>query len=433
MTIARASLAAADAGAAVARNLSISGKTLRVDRVHADLRDFDRIFALCIGKAAVSMAAVLEKKLGRLLTRGIVVTKHGHTRGTLARMEVYEAGHPIPDEAGLKASLIVAQCLRELNARDLLVIAVSGGASALLPAPTPGLTLAEKQATTNLLLQCGADIGELNTVRKHLSFLKGGRLAALAYPATVIGLLLSDVIGDPLDVIGSGLTAPDPTTFEDAMAVLGSYKLLPRLPKPVRRHLEAGRAGTLPETPKPGDSIFQNVHNVVIGSNRLALEAARIQAKALGYRCSILTSMLTGETREAAAVHAAILSEVQRFGSPLTPPACLLSGGETTVTVRGTGRGGRNQEFALAAAIALDGLGDAVMLSLGTDGTDGPTDAAGAIATGSTVRRALEAGLSPQRHLAENNSYPLFEALGDLIRTGATGTNVMDIQVLLAR
>ena len=432
LAIAHACLAAADAASAVGRHLFVSQGKLRAGPVQIAIGDFDRIFALSVGKAAVPMAAFLEVRLGERLTQGLAITKHGHTQTPLRRTEIYESGHPVPDEAGLQAARHVERLLRELNTRDLLIVAISGGASALLPSPAAGLTLAEKQATTNLLLQCGADISELNKVRKHLSLLKGGRLAALAYPATVIGLLLSDVIGDPMDVIGSGLTAPDATTFEDAWDVLASYGLLDRVPGPVRQHLQAGKAGHLPETPKAGDPLFRNVHNVIIGSNRLALEAARSQAKKLGYRCGILTSTLTGETREAAAVHGAILSEVQTFGSPLRAPACLLSGGETTVTIRGSGKGGRNQEFALAGAIAIDGLKEAAILSLGTDGTDGPTDAAGALATGGTVRRALEAGLNPQRHLAENNAYPFFDALGDLVRTGPTGTNVMDIHILLA-
>jgi hydroxypyruvate reductase len=322
--------------------------------------------------------------------------------------------------------------LKELNARDLLIVLISGGASALLPAPVEPITLSDKQQTTDLLLRAGADITELNTVRKHLSALKGGNLAALAYPATTISLVLSDVIGDRLDVIGSGPTVPDSSTFSDAFAVIQKYKLTRRIPKAVRRRLEAGAAGKAPETPKPGDPLFRNVHNVVIGSNRLSLEAAAGQAKALGYRTLILSSTMQGEAREVARVHAQILREVHLSGHPLRRPACILSGGETTVTVTGSGKGGRNQEFALAAAIDIAGLNDALVLSAGTDGTDGPTDAAGAIATGDTVKRAAALGLDARKHLCTNDAYPFFDALCDLIRTGPTGTNVMDIHLLLA-
>lgn len=343
-----------------------------------------------------------------------------------------EAGHPIPDRNGLAASNRVLELLSQFNARDLLIVLVSGGASALLPAPAEPITLRDKQRTTNLLLKAGANIAELNAVRKHLSALKGGNLAARAYPATVVGLLLSDVIGDPLDTIGSGLTAPDPTTFADAVAVLDKYDLTQRIPAAVRDRLFQGAAGALPDTPKPGDPVFRLVHNVIVGSNRLALEAAAAKARSLGYHTLILSSVIQGEASEVAGVHAQILREVHLSSYPVRRPACILSGGETTVTVRGHGKGGRSQEFALAAAIAIAGLPASIVLSSGTDGTDGPTDAAGAIATGSTVERAAPLELDPAKHLATNDSYPFFDALGDLIRTGPTGTNVMDIHVMLA-
>ncbi len=269
-------------------------------------------------------------------------------------------------------------------------------------------------------------------MRKHLSFLKGGRLAALAYPATIVSLLLSDVIGDAVDVIGSGPTAPDNSTFADALMVLKHFELLDQVSEVVRARLEQGAAGLIEETPKPGDPIFRNVHNIIVGSNRLALEAAERAARDLGYRTLILSSSLEGETCEIASSHAQTLREIAASGRPIPAPACILSGGETTVTVRGAGKGGRNQEFALAAAPRIAGLDKVAVLSAGTDGTDGPTDAAGAIATGSTAARAQELGLSVGGHLANNDSYSFFEKLGDLVRTGPTGTNVMDIQVMLA-
>jgi glycerate 2-kinase len=380
-----------------------------------------------VGKAAVEMAAAVEAITGKWLAGGIAITKHGHAQSRLRQISILEAGHPIPDHAGIQAAHQVRDLLRELNARDLLIVAISGGASALLSAPAEPITLAAKQKTTELLLRAGADIFQLNAVRKHLSFLKGGRLAALAYPATVVSLLLSDVIGDSLDVIGSGPTAPDPTTFADAIHVLEKCKVVARTPKTVLNLLRSGVRGEIAETPKPGDPLFEDVYNIVAGSNALALKAAARQARALGYRPHILSNAISGEAREVAPTHIEILRNAAKR------PACLLAGGETTVTVKGKGKGGRNQEFALAAAIAMDGLPHVLALCAGTDGTDGPTDAAGAIATGKSIARARRLGLDPAKYLANNDSYAFFSALGDLVKTGPTGTNVMDIEVLLAR
>jgi len=362
------------------------------------------------------MANAVAQSLGRKVDDGIVVTKYGHGGNLDAKLQVFECAHPVPDKKGVEAAERLEQMLRELNARDLLICAVSGGASALLPAPTPGLTLAQKQNLTDRLLRAGADIHELNTVRKHISRLKGGRLAALAYPATVVGLLLSDVIGDDPGVIGSGPTSPDASTLEHAHAVMSKYGL--RLPD----------AAT--ETPKPGDEIFKNVRNMIVGSNRQALFAAAAEAKKRDYNPLILSSTMQGEAREVARVHAQVLREIRASGHPLKPPACVLSGGETTVSVRGNGKGGRNQEFALAAALEISDVRDVLVLSGGTDGTDGPTDAAGAIATGSTLSRAERLDLNPRDYLSRNDSYSFFEGLGDLIKTGPTGTNVMDVHLL---
>lgn len=433
LKILRAALAASDAGNAVRKHLRVDSGHIKAENVRLPLGDFDRIFLVAVGKASVEMGAVLEKIFGADLNGGFALTKHGHVTSKLHRIRVVAAGHPIPDAAGVAAANEIRALLSELNRRDLLVVAISGGTSSLLSAPAEPVTLKSKQATTDLLLRAGATIGELNAVRKHLSFLKGGRLAALAYPATVLGLLLSDVIGDPLDVIGSGPTAPDPTTFADAIAILERFRLLNRVPRAVRERLERGAAHAIEETPKPGDAIFKNVHNIVIGSNRLALDAALRQANALQYRTLILSSSMEGETREVARVHGQILRELAASGHPVAPPACILSGGETTVTVRGRGQGGRNQEFALAASTVIAGISNVLVLSAGTDGTDGPTDAAGAIATGSTLARARRMGLDPYEHLAQNNSYAFFDPLGDLIKIGPTGTNVMDIHILLAK
>jgi glycerate 2-kinase len=378
------------------------------------------------------MAAAVEDIVGKRLTSGIAVTKQGHAKSALRRVEIIEARHPIPDQAGVRASAAIRALLRDLNARDLVLVAISGGASALLSAPAEPITLHAKQKTTDLLLRAGATINELNAVRKHISTLKGGQLASLAYPATVVSLLLSDVIGDPPDVIGSGPTAPDPSTFADAIGVLKKFGLLKAVPPVVRERLERGVRGEIEETPKPGELLFKQVHNVIVGSNRLALEAAAREAKMRGFHPLILSSTIDGETREVARTHAQILREVALSCHPVRSPACILSGGETTVTIEGKGKGGRNQEFALAVAFEIEGFPNLAVLSAGTDGTDGPTDAAGAIVTGDTIRRALKRGLDPKKHLAENNSYPFFDALGSLIKTGPTGTNVMDIHMLLS-
>ena len=427
-----AGLEAADAGNAVRRHLSRSSNCLQVGTMRMDLERFEQIVLLSIGKAAVAMAAAAEQVLGESLDTGLVVTKHGHVTHSLGNCAVIQAGHPIPDEAGERASRLIEALTRQLTASDLLLVLISGGASALMPASASGVTLAAKQQTTNLLLRAGATIYELNAVRKHLSALKGGRLAALAFPATVIGLLLSDVVGDPVDVIGSGPTAPDSSTYADALAVLTKFGLLECVPPMVRAHLENGALGLLSETPKPDDAIFAKVKNVVVGSNRLALEAAAKKAIQLGYNALVLSSTIEGETREIASMHAQILREIVTSGNPVPAPACILSGGETTVTIRGEGKGGRNQEFALAAALGSAGLENVSVLSVGTDGTDGPTDAAGALATGATLERASKLGLDAAAHLACNDSYPFFDALGDLIRTGSTGTNVMDLHILMA-
>jgi len=432
LAIFRVALAAANANAAVKRHLTTSATRLRAGATNFAFAAMDRILLIAVGKAASHMAEAVESRLGERFTGGLIITKQGHAMSYPGRCEVIEAGHPVPDENSLRAGQAVLGLLHELTPNDLLIVAISGGASALLCAPVEGVTLAAKQHTTNLLLRAGADIYELNCVRKHLSLLKGGSLAARAYPARVLSLLLSDVVGDPLDVIGSGLTAPDPSTFAQALRTLEKRGILQQVSPEVREHLEKGARGEVLETAKPGDGQFENVTNVVVGSSRQALEAAAEEAKHRGYRPLILSSRIQGEAREAARLHADILWEAVSSGHPVRPPACILSGGETTVTVRGDGKGGRNQEFALAAAIALSGARSVMMLSAGTDGSDGPTDAAGAIVTGDTVARATKFGHHAEDYLARNDSYHFFEALGDLVKTGPTGTNVMDVNIMLA-
>jgi hydroxypyruvate reductase len=376
------------------------------------------------------MAANLEKILGSRITAGWINVKYGHGR-KLRRIHVQEAGHPLPDENGLKGAQEIVRLLSNLTERDLVIFLISGGGSALLPSPLPEITLEEKQKVTDLLLSCGATIQEINVLRKHLSILKGGGLARIVYPATLISLILSDVIGDPLDAIASGPTVPDPTCFEDCARILDCYALWEKIPPPVARHIREGLEGKREETLKEGNPAFEKVYNLIVGNNLLAMKAAQEKARALGFRTVMLSSLVEGETREVGKVHAAVAKEVLLSGNPIPPPACILSGGETTVTLKGKGKGGRNQEFALALALEIAGWKEIVALSAGTDGTDGPTDAAGAFADGETLRRAKALELDPRAHLRENDSYPFFEKLGDLLITGPTGTNVMDLRILL--
>jgi hydroxypyruvate reductase len=348
-------------------------------------------------------------------------------RARLRWIQLNECGHPVPDQRGVHGAERIAEIATGAGPDDLVLCLVSGGASALLPLPAPPITLEEKQAATRLLLASGANIHEINSVRKHISLIKGGQLARMAYPARVLSLILSDVIGDDLDVIGSGLTAPDASTFGGAKTVLEKYGIISRVPASVRERLESGARGEIRETPKAGDPAFTRTQNLVVGSNRLAVEAAAGHARELGFNTIILSTMVEGETREIARMHAAIAKEIARYGHPVAPPACVITGGETTVTLRGDGLGGRNQEFVLAAAIDLAGLDGAVVLSGGTDGTDGPTPAAGAIADGQTIER----GPGAPQYLAANDSYHYFEKLNDLLITGPTNTNVADVRVVL--
>ena len=389
LSIFKAALAAADPVDSVLRHLR-----------SRDFSRFRNIFVVGAGKAGASMAMAAERALGRRIAAGLVNVKHGAT-AKLRRIELNPCGHPIPDEAGVSGSTHIAEIAAQAGDGDLVLCLISGGASALLPLPAEPITLAEKQATTQLLLACGATIHEFNCVRKHLSRIKGGQLARLAAPAAVEALLLSDVIGDDLDVIGSGPTAPDGSTFADAFAILEKFALVERVPASVRRRIERGLGGELPETPKAGDPLFRRVRNVLVGNNRLALDAAARRARELGFRTLVLSSQIQGETREIARMHAAIAREIVSTSRPVKAPACMITGGETTVTLRGDGLGGRNQEFVLAAALEIAGLANVVVLSAGTDGSDGPTDAAGAIADGDTAApQSRCATLSrPQRFL----------------------------------
>jgi glycerate 2-kinase len=451
LTLQRVALDAVDPYAAVNRCLAREGSVLLIEgqpwptsAAHRDIqasqqRHPPRVLLISLGKAAVPMAAAAAEILGELLLAGIVVTKYGHvtTRALPTRLKVVEAGHPIPDDAGLRAGQEIVSLLRSDTAAgtacdyDLVLVLLSGGASALVPAPVSGLDLGHLQVTTDLLLRAGATIVEMNAVRKHLSQLKGGQLARLASRAPVATLILSDVVGDPLDVIASGPTAPDPTTYADAQSILEQYALTDQVPTEVLEHLAAGIAGELAETPKAGDPLFERVLNLLVGSNRLAADAVVAKAQEMGYHSLLLTTFMEGEAREIAKVAVACARSIRTHAQPLAPPACLVWGGETTVTVRGGGKGGRNQELALSAALGLAGMDDLALMALATDGSDGPTDAAGAIVDGASTERAREKGSDALAALRDNDAYPLLESTGDLLRIGPTGTNVNDLLVLL--
>jgi glycerate 2-kinase len=426
----KAGLNAVDPEQAVRRFVRREQHTLFVGDRSYSLDHYKRIILIGAGKGTAPMAKALEDILGEMLTGGWIIVKYGYGM-SLQRTHVVEAGHPIPDEAGLRATEQLLSQLRECTEEDLAICAFSGGGSALLPAPIPPFTLEQKQECTRLLLECGATIDEINAIRKHLSRTKGGQLAKEAYPATIISLLLSDVVGDRLDVIASGPTVPDESTYRDCVGIVERYDLVDRLPKGVVEHFTGGVAGMVPETPKEGDPVFSKVQNLIVGNNRECLLAAQKQATFLGYNTLVLSSQIEGEAREVAHVLAAIGKEIRHAGIPIAPPACILAGGETTVTIHGKGKGGRNQELALACAIAIEGWEGISMFSAGTDGTDGPTDAAGAIVDGTTCWRAREVNLDPYAFLMANDSYSLFESLGDLLKTGPTRTNVMDMICML--
>ena len=394
--------------------------------------NFTKLLLIGFGKAASLMSKAIEDNLGDLLAGGIIVTKYGHSveRDGNSKVITYEAGHPLPDENGIKAAKAIVGLLKETDTNTLVICLISGGGSALLAAPYGDITLADKQEVTSMLLKAGADIYELNTVRKHISAVKGGRLAEAAQPAAIISLILSDVMGDRLDVIASGPTEPDKTTYNDAHNVLQKYKLEDRLPASVAEIIGKGIRGLVPETPKDGDPVFQRVKNIIIGNNKIARDAASQAAELLGYRTTVLPAELSGE---ASIVARELARKAIDFKKALAPgdKACIIAGGETTVTVRGNGKGGRNMELALVFGMEIKGLPGITFLSAGTDGTDGPTDAAGAFADGQTVAKAAGAGLDPVEYLKNNDSYAFFSRTGDLLITGPTGTNVMDIQIIL--
>ena len=425
-----AAVKAVDAEQCVRQFVSLDGDILHVADQTYDLNAYRRILVIGTGKASPQMGVALEDVLGDRISGGVMNTKYEHAL-PLKHIDVVECGHPVPDEAGVDGVLRMVKLLEDADEETLVICLISGGGSALAPAPAEGLTLADKQETTSLLLACGANIVELNAIRKHLSRLKGGGLARAAFPARVVALMLSDVIGDPVDVIASGPTVPDTATFKTCMDILDKYELIDKIPQSVRDRLEAGLAGNIDDTPKPGDEALSRVQNVVVGSNGLAVAAANQKAKNLGYNTLVLSTRIEGEAREVAYVYAGIAKEIVTSGQPIEAPACVIAGGETTVLVRGDGKGGRNQEIPLSGAIQLSGWDRVVLFSGGTDGTDGPTDAAGAIADGLTITRAEEMGIFALAHLKNNDAYNFFKPLDDLIITGATGTNVADVAFVM--
>lgn len=400
-----------------------------IRRIYDEARS-GRLVAAGFGKAACSMARALEDDLGDLISNGVIVTKYGHCRETFHKMRVFEAGHPVPDENGLRGTGRLVRLLQDSGRETLVVCLISGGGSALLVRPYDDIPFGDKQEITRLLLTAGADIFELNMVRKHLSAVKGGRLAEIAYPAKVVSLILSDVIGDRLDVIASGPTSPDSATFRDALDVLEKYGLMSSAPRSIVTLFEAGARSEVPETPKEDNPAFEKVENIIIGSNKTALAAAADKSDSLGLATEIISFGISGEARIVGKELAERAKRLKGEGPPGLP-ACLISGGETTVKVAGKGTGGRNMELALSFAMEIDGHEGITLLSAGTDGTDGPTDAAGAVVDGGTIAGAKASGLVPLEYLEDNDSYHFFERTGDLLLTGPTGTNVMDVQIIL--
>ncbi|HEY7536239.1 MAG TPA: glycerate kinase [Thermodesulfobacteriota bacterium] len=431
LVIFKNALEAVNPGRCVLEHVNVKGNVFSIDGKEYDLKKYRSIFIVAFGKAAPSMAQALQYVIGERITGGIVVSNERPPHA-FSKMRFYLSSHPVPDERSLNAAREVLKLLEDAGENDLVIFLISGGGSALLAMPSQGISIEDKRKATEMLLKTGVDTYGLNAVRKHISQIKGGGLLKKALPAQAITLILSDVAGDRLDAIASGPTVPDPTTFEDAWRVIEKLRLEHRIPPPVIIHLEEGRRGNIPETLKREEFRSDMVQTVIVGNNLKSLVAAERKARELGYNTVLLSSQIQGESREVAKVIAAIALDIERFDIPVTKPACLIFGGETTVTVTGDGKGGRNTETSLAFSMEIMGH-QIVGLFCGTDGIDGPTDAAGAISDGTTRLRARKINLSARESLSQNDSYSFFEKLGDLIKTGPTGTNVMDIGVVLVK
>lgn len=429
-----AALDAVEPAKAVERYLKRDDAQLLIENKVCDLDTFDRIFLIGFGKASIPMGEAAAKILGEFLTDGILITKSKPSSSILAggkqKVAIFEGGHPVPDHRSIEGAQSIVELLSTTAEKDLVICLISGGGSALLTLPAVGISLDDIQTLTKSLLACGATINEINCLRKHLSQVKGGRLAQIAAPAQVATLILSDVVGDPLDVIASGPSVPDSTTFTDSLGILEKYGISDQVPESIWDHLQRGALGKIADTPKAGDPIFEQVQNTIVGNNYLAASAANKQAEVEGFNTLLLTTSLQGEARIAGQMLAAIAKQIVTTGEPISRPACIIAGGETTVTIRGDGLGGRNQEMALATVIELSGLPDVMLITLATDGDDGPTIAAGAVVTGETLNRANLSSLNPSEYLARNASHEFFDPLGDLLIPGPTQTNVNDLVIL---
>lgn len=411
----------------IRNQIALTGNVLRIMEMSFDLSQYQNLFIIGAGKASAFMAQSLEEIVGDGVSSGAVVVKYDHG-APCRKTKVLEGGHPIIDENSLSGTEQILTLAKEADENDLVFCLISGGGSALLERLPSGILLPDLQNTFKALLECGAAIEEINTVRKHLSLVKGGQLARAISPATCITLIISDVIGDPVESIASGPTAADPTTFQQTWKVIEKYKLADRLPAAVKKYLREGMEGKNPETLKPGDPIFNKTQNIVLGNNFLSLKNAEEAAQGLGYNTLILTSQIQGEAKEIARAISGMMAEITATGHPLARPACLLMGGETTVTIKGAGTGGRNQELVLSALLSLKNAAEPFLfVSCGTDGTDGPTDAAGGMISGETWTETRKLNLKPQQYLDNNDAYHFLEKIDGLIKTGPTGTNVMDI------
>jgi len=427
--IIHSALKAVDPYTAVGRMLRLENRTLWIADKCYRLDEFRHIWVIGAGKAGFPMTQAIVDLLAEWNPRGCVIVKEGHAPVNQLGNEILirEAGHPIPDQRGVEATQEIIRLLKHVQDNDLVLCLISGGGSALFTAPAGGLSLQDLRQTTELLLKCGANIVELNQVRKHLDIVKGGGVAKLIFPGQAVSLILSDVLGDALDIIASGPTVPDPSNYQDAYNILARYELIDQAPVNVIQRLELGMDGQLAETGKPGEACFDNMANYIVGSNYLAAQAACTAAQEAGLNTMLLTTYLQGEARQAGQFMVSVIKQVATSKQPIKPPGVIIAGGETTVTVHGDGLGGRNLELALGAVQGLSGLKDVCLVTFATDGGDGPTDAAGAVVTGDTLRRALEVGLLPEVYLKQNNSYQFFAALDDLLRPGPTLTNVNDL------
>jgi glycerate 2-kinase len=425
-------LLAAEPGKIIEREISLVGRKLNVGPVTVDISKFNRVLVIGGGKASSAMALAIERILESRLTGGIInVPVYTKPWPKSKIIQFHKATHPIPSQVGVDGVQEMLELVGKPKVDDLVICLISGGGSSLLPLPQNPITLADIQNTTDFLLRSGAEINEINTIRKHLSAVKGGRLAEKLFPATVLALIISDVVGDRLDSVASGPTVPDPTTFSDAFQILRKYDLLNRIPRRVKEEITRGLHDKSRETPKSGSRIFDRVHNILVGTNRGSCLAAASHLRKLGYRTLVLSTQVQGEAKEVGKIYAGILHDM-RSGTTMPPPCAIVAGGETTVTIKDGGKGGRNQELVLSAALNISGLKNVVIASMGTDGVDGPTDAAGSIADGQTLERAKRLNLELKRFLATHNSYLFFKKLGDLIVTGPSGTNVNDVMVLIA-